>query len=72
MKANERGSGLKISGDWSIQSRQLKVKFPLLSDVDLKFVPGKEEDLIERLMIKLHMKRHEVIDLLRTVEPFEL
>jgi hypothetical protein len=39
----------KISGNWSAQSKQLKEKYPQLTDSDLKFEPGKEEELLTRL-----------------------
>ena len=51
----------KISGNWSAQSKQLKEKYPQLTDSDLKFEPGKEEELLTRLQSRLHKNRQEVI-----------
>jgi hypothetical protein len=51
----------KISGNWSAQSKQLKVKYPQLTDSDLKFEVGKEEELLTRLQTRLHKNRQEVI-----------
>ena len=51
----------KISGNWSAQSKQLKEKNPQLTDSDLKFEPGKEEELLTRLQSRLHKNRQEVI-----------
>lgn len=65
METKKSELGFKVVGDWSNQSKQLKKKFPALTDVDLKFENGKEEDLVERLTIKLNKKRPEVIDLLK-------
>ena len=51
----------KISGNWSAQSKQLKEKYPQLTDSDLKFEVGKEEELLTRLQTRLHKNRQEVI-----------
>jgi uncharacterized protein YjbJ (UPF0337 family) len=51
----------KISGNWSAQSKQLKEKYPQLTDADLKFEVGKEEELLTRLQTRLHKNRDEVI-----------
>lgn len=51
----------KISGNWSAQSKQLKEKYPQLTDADLKFEVGKEEELLARLQTRLHKNRDEVI-----------
>jgi hypothetical protein len=51
----------KISGNWSAQSKQLKEKYPQLTDADLKFEVGKEEELLTRLQTRLHKNRTEVI-----------
>jgi len=64
MEAKKNETAFKVVGDWSAQAAQLRKKFPLLKDVDLKFEKGKEEDLIEKLVIRLNKKRPEVIDLL--------
>jgi hypothetical protein len=34
----------KVTGNWSEQSKHLKEKFSQLTDADLKFVEGKEEE----------------------------
>ena len=47
----------KITGDWINQSKQLKTKYPHLTDADLKFEPGKEEQLLSRLQSRLHKSR---------------
>ena len=51
----------KISRNWSAQSKQLKEKYPQLTDADLKFEVGKEEELLTRLQTRLHKNRQEVI-----------
>ncbi len=55
----------KISGNWDDQSRQLKTKFSELTDSDLKFETGKENELLGRVETRLNKKREEVIDIIR-------
>jgi hypothetical protein len=55
----------KITGNWEAQSKQLKSKYPQLTDADLKFEPGKENDLISRLQTRLVKNRQEVIDVIK-------
>lgn len=66
---NQTVTPFKITGDWSIQSKQLKEKFSQLTDADLKFETGKEEDLIERVIARLNKKREEVINILKKGQP---
>lgn len=54
----------KITNDWIIQSRQLKIKFFQLTDKDLKYEKGKESELLSRIEKRLKMSRNEVIELI--------
>jgi hypothetical protein len=56
-----------IKGDWNKQSKALKVKFPKLTEPDLKFEAGKENELITRIESRLNKKRPEVITLLKSL-----
>lgn len=62
---NKTGEAFKISGDWSAQSKQLQEKFPALTNEDLKFEAGKENDLLTRVEARLNKKREEVINIIR-------
>ncbi|CAM1364967.1 conserved hypothetical protein [Tenacibaculum litoreum] len=55
----------KFSGDWGKQSKALKVKYPKLTEEDVKFESGREVDLFKRLETKLHKDRGEVIGILK-------
>jgi len=55
----------KIVGNWDVQSKTLKEKFPQLTDADLKFENGKEDELLARVEKRLSKKRDEVISLLK-------
>jgi YD repeat-containing protein len=54
-----------ITGDWDKQSKILRETFTNLTDSDLKFETGKENDLLTRIQSRLGKKRYEVIELLR-------
>ena len=61
---NKSLHSLTIVGDWEKQSNELKKKYSKLTDSDLKFEPGKENNLITNLEIRLNMDRDEVINLI--------
>ena len=54
----------KITGNWEEQKKGLKEKFTELTDTDLYFETGKENELIKRIELKLNKKRDEVIAIL--------
>ncbi len=68
-KHNKSTEALKISGDWSHQADDLKDKYPNLTDSDLKFERGREDDLIKRMELRLHKKREEIINIIKKVQP---
>jgi hypothetical protein len=55
----------KMVGDWAPQSKNLKAKFPALTDSDLKYITGKEDELVSSIMSRLHKKREEVISIIK-------
>jgi hypothetical protein len=57
----------KVTGNWELQSKALKVKFPNLTDSDLKFETGRESALLSRIRIRLKKKRQEVINMLNNI-----
>lgn len=59
----------KITGDWAGQSKNLKSKFSQLTDSDLKFETGKENELLKRLESRLHKNRDEVISIIKKAQP---
>jgi hypothetical protein len=63
--AGNSAGQLKITGNWETQAKQLKEKFPQLTDADLKFVTGKENELVSRIGLRLHKKDDEVIHILK-------
>ena len=57
----------KITGNWDAQSKKLKERYTQLTDADLKFEPGKENDLVTRLQTRLNLSREEVIEAIKAV-----
>ncbi|HEY1039854.1 MAG TPA: hypothetical protein VGF30_10640 [Bacteroidia bacterium] len=68
METSNNGSSFKITGDWDKQAKQLKEKFSHLTDADLKFETGKEQELLGRVETRLNKKRDEVINIIRSVQ----
>lgn len=62
---NKTPEDFKITGNWDIQSKKLKEKFSQLTDADLKFETGKENELLTRVETRLNKKREEVINIIK-------
>jgi uncharacterized protein YjbJ (UPF0337 family) len=60
--------GFKITGNWESQAKELKIKYPQLTDADLKFEAGKENELLGRVESRLHKNRDEVIAILNKMK----
>lgn len=60
----EQGRRLTMKGNWQNQSKDLKTQFPTLTDSDLKYTKGGEDELIKRLEERLGKDRGEVISLI--------
>lgn len=56
---------LNIKGNWNEKKGKLKQQFSKLTDDDLQFVEGKEEELLGRLQKKLGKSKDEVRKLIR-------
>lgn len=67
MKKEETKSSepFKMSGNWNNQCKLLQDKFAQLTDADLNYVEGKEEELLDRIEARIHKKRDEVINILK-------
>lgn len=55
----------KITGNWDAQSKQLKSKYSQLTDSDLKYEEGKENELLGRVENRLSKKREDVINIIQ-------
>ena len=55
---------IRIKGDWNVLKGKLKQKFASLTDDDLMYIKGKEEELIGRIQQKIGRTKQEIHDLL--------
>lgn len=53
-------SSLKIRGNWNIAKGKLKQKYAKLTDNDLRFVEGQEDELLGRLEKATGERREEL------------
>ena len=56
-----------IQGNWKQISERLKAKYYNLSEQDLVYDEGSEEQLFRRLQVKLHMGEGELLSELRQI-----
>ena len=66
---NKNAETFKITGNWTNQAKELQNKFSQLTDKDLKFESGKEDELLERVQNRLNKKREEVINIIKKSMP---
>jgi len=58
---------LEFMGNWNEVKGKLKQRYNILTDRDLEFVEGKEEELLGRLHAKTDKKKEELIDEIKTL-----
>jgi uncharacterized protein YjbJ (UPF0337 family) len=58
---------LKIKGNWNEVAGKLKQKFADLTDDDLLFVEGKEEEFLGRLQKKLGKTKEQIRNLIEKI-----
>ena len=66
---NKSTEEFKMAGNWDTQRTLLKSKYAQLTDSDLTYVPGKENELLTRVESRLNKDREEVINILRKGQP---
>jgi hypothetical protein len=59
----------KMNGNWEAQSKQLKKTYAQLTDADLKFEAGKENELLSRMETRLNKNREDVIGIIKKGQP---
>ncbi len=60
-------SSKELLGEWRTTKAKLKKKFAILTSKDLLLIEGKEEEMMDRLQIRLSKSKeemHRIIDLL--------
>lgn len=58
---------LEIKGNWNEMKGKLKQKYADLTDDDLKYSEGKEEELVGRIQKKTGKTRDEVVKTIREI-----
>lgn len=67
MDKDQKSKGFKIT-NWDESSKKLKEQFSQLTEDDLKFEPGKENDLLNRIENRINKRRSEVIDMINKTQ----
>lgn len=57
----------EMMGNWNILKGKLKQQYAQLTDDDLTYVEGAEEELFGRLQVKLSKTKQEILDSLEKV-----
>lgn len=60
-------SNLKLKGAWNEVKGKVKQQYADLTDDDLMYVEGKEDELVGKLQTKLGKSRDEVVDYLNSL-----
>lgn len=55
---------LKIKGNWDATKAKLQKKYPKLTDDDLMFTKGQEDDLVSCITERIGKSEEEVIDII--------
>jgi hypothetical protein len=66
---NKTTETFKMNGNWETQSKQLKKNYSQLTDADLKFEAGKENELLSRIETRLNKNREDVIGIIKKSQP---
>jgi uncharacterized protein YjbJ (UPF0337 family) len=53
-------NNLQVKGDWNITKGKLKQKFAQLTDDDLQYVEGKEDELIGRIQKRTGQAKQDI------------
>jgi len=57
----------EMNGNWNEIKGKLKQKFSMLTDNDLLFIDGKQDEMLGRLQIKLGKTKEEILKLVGTL-----
>ncbi len=60
-------NNLEIKGNWNELKGKLKQKYADLTDADLTYAEGKEEELLGKLQKKIGKSRDEIIKMIKSL-----
>jgi len=58
---------IELKGNWNEIKGRLKQKFAMLTDRDMLFVEGKQEEMLGRLQVKLGKTKEEILKLIAEI-----
>ena len=58
---------IEIRKNWNDTKEKLKIKFAKLTDNDLLFVEGKQDDVVKILQVKLGKSKEEILKIITTL-----
>ena len=58
---------LRIKGNWNQMKNKIKQKFPDLTDDDLTFVEGREDELLGKIQRRTGKPRDEVVNYINSI-----
>lgn len=56
-----------LKGNWKQQRSKLKQKFAILTDKDLLFEQGKQDEMLEKLHVKLGKTKEELVKIIESL-----
>jgi hypothetical protein len=65
---NTEPESLQIAENWTTVAKRLQETYPHLTNIDLHYEPGKENELIYAIQNRLYLKRNEVIELIKHMQ----
>ena len=61
-------TNLELKGNWNVIKGKLKQQYAMLTEDDLVYVHGAEDELFGRLQLKLGKTKQEIIDLVERLK----
>jgi len=58
---------IELRKNWNDTKEKLKIKFAKLTDNDLLFVEGKQDDVVKKLQVKLGKSKEEILNIITTL-----
>jgi uncharacterized protein YjbJ (UPF0337 family) len=58
---------IELRKNWNDTKEKLKIKFAKLTDNDLLFVEGKQDDVVKILQVKLGKSKEEILKIITTL-----
>lgn len=62
-----KNKSAKLKETWEVQKGKLKLKFAALTDTDLLFLEGKENEMITKLAFKLGKTKEEIYKIIQAI-----